>query len=79
MTAPLNVHALEHFLQLARRGNWPGSSGGEVRAAKLAAVVVEYVSGLDSEAVDGLIEFIRVARAAPQTAEKLLKEKGGTP
>jgi len=68
----IDTHALEHFLQLVRRGKHPGASGGECRAAWLAAAVLADVPGLDGEAVAGLCEFIRVASAAPQTAEGLL-------
>jgi hypothetical protein len=65
---------LDHFLRLARSGRFPAASGGEQRAAKLAALVVDEVPGLDDRAIAGLIEFIRGTKNAPQAARELIED-----
>lgn len=67
--------ALKHFLKLARRGfHGGGASGGEVRAMRLAEAVRDDVPGIDGQAIDGLIEYIRIAAAKPSTARDLCPE-----
>jgi hypothetical protein len=65
--------SLERFILLARKGKCKGSSGGERRAAKLAEVIVEQVPGLDEVAMQGLLEFVRLAHASPVTAGDLIE------
>ncbi|HEX4149579.1 MAG TPA: hypothetical protein VHY20_11355 [Pirellulales bacterium] len=60
-------HGLAHFLRLALRGRHRGSSGGEKSARKLALAVLDGCN-LDETAREGLIAFIRIAAAAPETA-----------
>lgn len=62
---------LTHFLRLARRGAGVGASGGEGRAFRLVKAVIEDVPGIDGQAVDGLIEYIRLTAAKPSTASAL--------
>jgi hypothetical protein len=67
------VDYLDRFLELADRGAHRGASGGEKRAAQLAASIVDHVPGLDAQAVAGLIEFVRLAAYAPSTAREVLE------
>jgi hypothetical protein len=64
--------SLRHFLKLAQRGSHPGASSGEVRAHRLALVVLEHAHGLDGQALDGLCEFARVVSADRRMARQLL-------
>lgn len=54
--------ALEHFIRLARQGRHRGSSGGEKTALKLALVFLDG-SSLDDLALDGLREFMNLAKS----------------
>lgn len=66
---------IEHFIRLARTGkNNPGASGGEKRAFRLAQCVLNNVPGLDGEAIEGLIEFIRIVQPYPQEAHDLIEQ-----
>ncbi len=65
--------SLSHFLRIASRGRRAGASGGEKRAAKIARVIVDEVSGLDGQAVEGLIDFIRGTARSPKTAQELFR------
>ncbi|MBA3481720.1 MAG: hypothetical protein H0T51_07885 [Pirellulales bacterium] len=67
------VQELQDFLRLAKRGGHGGASGGEKRAHKLAAVIVDHVPGLDDKAVSGAIELVRLAAREPWTARDLIE------
>jgi hypothetical protein len=67
------MEELSHFVTLARRGEHPGASGGEGRAARLAAAVLEDLPGLDTNAIDGFLEFIRLLRGSYTEARRLLQ------
>jgi len=69
------VKNLKRFLELARQGRQPGSSGGERRAARLAHQVAEDVPGLDQGAVDGLLELVSLAHRNPSTAGDLVGDR----
>jgi hypothetical protein len=60
---------MRHFLRLAKRGKPnTGASGGELRARRLALAVLDNIPGLDDDAVAGLVQFIALAKAEPETA-----------
>lgn len=65
--------ALNHFLRLARRGQWPASSGGEHRANNLAKCLIENLPGLDSLAIEGMCDFIEICITQPTVARDLLE------
>ncbi len=67
------MDAYDHFMDLVSRGKGPGPSIAESHALWLAWSVVENVPGLDSEARDGLCEFIHYAAASPDSARKFLE------
>jgi hypothetical protein len=67
-----NEASLSHFLKLAQRGQRPRASSGEVRAYRIAQVILEHAHGLDGQAMDGLCEFVRVAGVSYPMARKLL-------
>lgn len=69
----IDEKALAHFMRLAKRGNGPGCSSGEARAAQLVALLKECVAGLDSQAFDGMIAFALVAYHSPAIMRELLK------
>jgi hypothetical protein len=51
---------MEHFIRLAKRGKpGTGASGGELRARRLALAVLNDIPGMDDEAINGFILFIR--------------------
>lgn len=62
-----------HFLRLASVGHLPGCSSGEAQALRLAQCVVANVPGLDSSAIDGLVDFIYAASADPMDTRDLLR------
>jgi len=63
--------AYNHFLDLARpRG--VSASSGEQAARQVAEAIVKHVPLLDDKAIDGLMSFLRIAKAAPSTATKLI-------
>lgn len=56
---------MEHFIKLARKGKFPGASGGEKRCNKLARMckpgrTMDNVKGLDSSALNGFTTIIRL-------------------
>jgi len=63
---------LGRFLDLAKQGNRRGCSGGERRSHLLAKAIAEHAPGLDGNAVEGLIHFVRLAAARPSTARDLI-------
>jgi len=67
------MRADSHFLRLASVGNLPGCSSGEAQALRLAECVAQHVPGLDSSAIDGLVDFIYAASANPIDARDLLR------
>jgi hypothetical protein len=67
--------ALEHFLNLVESGQYPGASGGEKRARRLAKILAQEVPGLDSSAIQGLGEFAELCAAYPQTAADLVRPR----
>jgi hypothetical protein len=62
-----------HFTKLARHGRHAGASGGAKRARQLALCILNHAPGLDSMAVDGLVDFVRLTIAAPTSARDLLR------
>lgn len=67
--------ALAHFISLARRGRGQGASGGERRAARLANAILENTPGLDGDAIEGILQFARLASARYEFACDLLDGK----
>lgn len=63
---------LEHFLDLADSGQRIGSSSGAKYARSAALILLETVPGLDDKALAGLVEFVQIAKMAPQTARDLI-------
>lgn len=64
---------MKHFLKIARRGRpGTGASSGEVQARRLAIAIVENAPGLDDEAIEGAVEFLRAVRLAPSGARTLI-------
>lgn len=72
MLTDTDLHALEHFISLARAGKRPGCSPGEFRARQLAEAALAHASGLDDLAVDGFAAFAHVAAASYTKAKELL-------
>ena len=62
-----------HFLRLASVGHLPGCSSGEAQALRLAQCVVANVPGLDSSAIDGLVDFIYAASVDPMETRDMLR------
>lgn len=60
---PPGFELFDHFLRLATKGRHPGASGGEKRAARLAAAVLDHAPGLDSDATAGLKMFLDLAQS----------------
>ena len=67
----LNQHGIEHFLKLARRGAMQHASAGEERAHRMLNAVVEHAAGLDSMALDGVADFVRLLSVDYTLAMKL--------
>ena len=63
--------SLDHFINLARRGDSPGASSGEQRAFKLAMAVIDNLPGLDATAMIGLSAFIFLRGESPGRASTL--------
>lgn len=63
---------LAHFIDLAINGQRPGSSTGEKRSARLAQCVLENIPCLDGAAIEGLTQFIELAKYAPESARRLI-------
>ncbi len=64
---------LRHFVRLARQGKCRGCSTSEEACRRLADLIVARVPYFDDSAIDGLLEFIELAKAAPNTAEDLVR------
>lgn len=65
---------LKHFLKLAKRGSGNGASGGEKRAYRLAKAIEADAAGLDIQALNGLIDFVKLAAEKPWVASDLCPE-----
>jgi hypothetical protein len=63
---------LQHFLRLARRGKFPGASGGETRLWMLAEAICENAQGIDTKALDGLHEFAMLANQDYNYARQMI-------
>lgn len=74
-----STKAVEHFVQLARRGGGHGASSGEVRARALAEAFLEHAWGLDEQAIEGAAEFLRRVPMMPTTAELIIRGTEGAP
>jgi len=59
---------LTHFLRLASSGAGCGASSGQRAATKLADTLCDLVPRLDGKAIDGLMEFVRIAKDYPSSA-----------
>lgn len=70
---PLKKENLVHFLTLAKKGKYTGASGGEVRANRLADAIVQFIPGLDQDAVEGAIMFLLDTYKAPGTCRDLVE------
>lgn len=66
---------LAHFLASARSGHYEHASSGEQKAARIAAVLLENVPGLDRHNLQGLKDFADVCAMSTNTAEKWLRER----
>lgn len=65
--------ALRHFVNVARYGNRPHASGGQAAAFKFAKLMLVEGVRLDDLAIEGLVQFIRGAKQAPDSARELLQ------
>jgi hypothetical protein len=68
-------HAIEHFLSLARAGKRDYASTGEMKANALLTAIVNDVPGLDSQAVEGVSDFLRLFAMDYSLAMKLVKRE----
>lgn len=68
---------LDHFVQLARRGNFGGASGGALRCHLLAEAVIKHAPGVDSSAIAGFLTFVLIAHEKPGEAADLYRTGGG--
>lgn len=64
----------QHFLMLLERGVHPYCSSGERAVRLLAKAIVKHAGILDSEATQGLHEWIDLVQANPMAARDLLAE-----
>jgi hypothetical protein len=64
--------ALAHFIRLAKNGRQGGASTGARTAHTLAMLMLDDGLLLDGLAIEGLIDFIRAAKAAPETTRDLV-------
>ncbi len=64
---------LDYFASLARSGKQPNCSSGEHKARVIAAAVLDCVGWLDSKAVDGLVEFVKLAATDYVTARSMVR------
>jgi hypothetical protein len=74
-----NLNKVEHFLALASRGLKPAASGGERRAAVVARLMVDNLdefTGLDADAMDGLVALLRHTRESVFAVEEILERAG---
>lgn len=65
--------ALDHFVRLVMGGKHSGASGGQRRARRLALAALDHAPGLDALAIEGLCEFVEIAKYAPQETRELIK------
>lgn len=73
-TSPVEVsHELQHFLRLMRVGKLRGACGGSRAARDLAKAAVSHAPDLDGQAIQGFIEFLRFAKARPESARNVLE------
>jgi len=63
---------LNHFLNLVSSGKYRGASGGARSARKIAKTFVDCGLILDGAAVQGLCEFICIAKARPEAARDVV-------
>lgn len=64
--------ALKRFVALANSGKLRGSSRGAQAARKVALAFLEHGLGLGDAEIDGLVEFLRFAKAMPDTARDVI-------
>jgi len=69
---PAEHRELDHFLHLVSGGKHRGASSGERSARKIAKTFVDCGLVLDMDAIDGLCEFIRIAKAHPGAARDVV-------
>ena len=65
--------ALENFLTMAFYGATGNAAPGEIRAARLAKVMVSEGWGLEDDIIIGACEWLRFCNRNPQKAAKMLK------
>ncbi|MCL2647630.1 MAG: hypothetical protein FWD61_11585 [Phycisphaerales bacterium] len=70
---------LLYFCRLARHGGHDAASTGEQYAHRLATAVLASINTLDDAAIDGLIDFIRIAKQSPDSAADLFRGHPSTP
>ena len=72
----LDSPELNHFLMLAtdRSSLSEAALSANVAASELGYAVLDNIAFLDETALRGLVMFIGLAKAAPQTARELLED-----
>jgi hypothetical protein len=68
---------LDHFLRLAVRGARGGIGSGTVAAYQIATALLDYAPSLDGQALAGLVQFLDLAKYAPETAASLVHPAEG--
>lgn len=68
--------SIVHFIKLARRGRFAGSSSGEKQAHRLAWAVINDLPGLDGSAIAGFEQFVCLANGNNGSAFHLLNDGG---
>jgi len=63
---------MEYFIRLVNAGKRPGSSSGERACFLMALAAIDFVPGLDEQALQGLRYFIRCCHVSPNTAQTLV-------
>lgn len=68
-----DYRARDHWFDLIQQGRRVGASSGEKRARRIALSLCENLPGLDSEAVQGLHEFIDLLLSKPTTVRDMIR------
>ena len=72
MSCATSLHSVEHFVNLVRNGKYRGCSNGAGAARAIALAILDNVTVLDGEAVEGLCEWINYAKYSPDKAREWL-------
>lgn len=68
-----DTRKLHRFIGLALQGKHRGSSSGEKAARAVAMTMLDHGISMDDGAIEGLIDFIRLAKISPTTARDAIK------